>query len=241
MKGAIALLSVLVFCCSASLCVCGTKSQVFSPQEGVLCGPTALAYGLGILGLKIGSRDVARSMYVSNEGVSLEDLNARATELAGASLLVTLDDVALERAVHARLPAIVAVKRGDSPHLVLVVDRNNLVTTYIDPRDGEPHKLAHGAFRAEQTLASKGIVFGPSERIAAYATPAQLAEDRRNRALSLVKQASEHKTANPQVLFLLADAVRADPCWPDARRLLALAAQKLGTTEPDGLPGCVPQ
>lgn len=203
-----------------------------------MCGPTALAVGLGLLNKRVDADSVARGMFVGVHGVSLAALNKRAIELAGASLLVTLDDEAIDRAVRARLPAIVAVLRGESPHLVLVTDADSRSTTYVDPRDGQPHLLTSDAFRAERTLANKGIVFGPPDRIAAYATPTQLAEDRRNRAMSLVKQASEHKTANAQMLLLLGDAVRADPCWRDARGLLALTARKLGSPEPDGLPVC---
>ena len=212
--------------------------QFSSGSQGNACGPTSLANGLSRLGIRSDPQTVARNIYVAPDGVSLSDLNVRAAELAGSSLLVTLDDRAIGRAVMQRLPMIIAVRREEKAHLVLVIEADQLKTTYIDPASGQPVTRTSAALTAERTLNGLGIVFGPPDRIAAYATPTQLAEDRRNRAMSLVKQASEHKTANAQMLMLLGDAVRADPCWRDARGLLALTARKLGSPEPDGLPAC---
>ena len=181
---------------------------------------------------------MARNLYVATDGVSLSGLNARAAELAGSSLLVSSGEEEIVRSLAQALPVIIAVRRGDKPHLVLVVQVDAESMTYVDPATGKPVRRTQNELAAERTLNGLGIVFGPSDRRAAYATPAQLAEDRRNRAMSLVKQASEHKTANAQMLLLLGDAVRADPCWRDARGLLALTARKLGSPEPDGLPAC---
>ena len=215
-------------------------TPVVYTQSAELCGPTSLANGLSRLGIDANPQVVARNLYVAPHGVSLADLNTRAAELAGSSVLITVDDDAMHRAVSQRIPTIIAVRRGERAHLVLVVDASRSTTTYIDPTSGKPVKQTRAELAAERTLNALGLVFGPRDAIAAYATPAQLAEDRRNRALSLVKQASEHKTTNQQVLLLLADAVRADPCWADARRLLALAVRKLETFEPLGLPACGP-
>lgn len=210
----------------------------WSSQFGNDCGPTSLANGLSRLGIRSDPQTVARNLYVATDGVSLSGLNARAAELAGSSLLVSLGEEEIVRSLAQALPVIIAVRRGDKPHLVLVVQVDAESMTYVDPATGKPVRRTQNELAAERTLNGLGIVFGPSDRIAAYATPAQLAEDRRNRAMSLVKQASEHKTANAQMLLLLGDAVRADPCWRDARGLLALTARKLGSPEPDGLPAC---